>query len=55
MGHTALVQCGRRSGTEKSKVTVNTIGLSKVDIQMNGIQLAEVESFRYLGATLIKD
>ena len=41
--------------TEKSKVLVNSTTGSTAHISMNGEQLEEVGSFKYLGATLTKD
>ena len=41
--------------TEKSKVMVNTTIDITANINMNGERLEEVNSFKYLGATLTKD
>ena len=41
--------------TEKSKVMVNSTHNISASIFMNGEPLEEVNSFKYLGATLTKD
>ena len=46
---------GMEVSTEKSKVLVNSTTGSTAHISMNGEQLEEVGSFKYLGATLTKD
>ena len=46
---------GMEVSSEKSKVMVNSKEDSTASITMNGQQLEEVESFKYLGATLSKD
>ena len=40
--------------SEKSKVLVNSED-KRAEIFMNGVQLEEVDSFKYLGATVTKD
>lgn len=37
--------------TNKSKTTVNTVEQGKAEIHLNGMQLEEVQSFKYLWAT----
>ena len=46
---------GMEVSSEKSKVMVNSINSSTANITMNGQQLEEVDSFKYLGSTLTKD
>ena len=46
---------GMEVSTEKSKVLVNSTTGSTAQIFMNGEELEEVDSFKYLGATLTKD
>ena len=46
---------GMEVSSEKSKVMVNSPTREIGDIRMNGSQLEEVETFKYLGATLQKD
>ena len=46
---------GIEISSEKSKVMVNSVGNTTVQISMNGQQLEEVMAFKYLGATLTKD
>merc|ERR1712121_129522 len=46
---------GMEVSTEKSKVLVNSTTGSTAHILMSGEQLEEVDSFKYLGATLTKD
>lgn len=46
---------GMEISTDKSKIMINTTGDSSSNIYMNGQKLEEVDSFKYLGATLSKD
>lgn len=46
---------GMEVSHEKSKVLVNSMNDTSADITMNGQKLEEVNSFKYLGATLSKD
>ena len=41
--------------TEKSKIVVNSTNNISADISMNGQNLEEVTSFKYLGGTLWRD
>ena len=41
--------------TEKSKIRINSTNNISADISMNGQELEEVTSFKYLGAALCKD
>ena len=44
-----------KSEQKKSKMMTNSTSTISADINMNGQKLEEVTSFKYLGATLIKD
>ena len=46
---------GMEISTVKSKVMVNSTNNASVSIIMDGEELEEVSSFKYLGATLTKD
>ena len=46
---------GMEVSSEKSKVLVNSVRGTTAQISMNGQQLEEVTTFKYLGATLTKD
>ena len=46
---------GMEVSKEKSKIMTNSMSNISADISMNGQNLEEVTSFRYLGATLYKD
>ena len=46
---------GMEVSTEKNKIMTNSTSNISADISMNGQNLEEVTSFRYLGATLYKD
>lgn len=46
---------GMEVSTEKSKVLTNSVTNTTAHIYMNGQQLKEVDTFKYLGATLTKD
>ena len=46
---------GMEVSSEKSKVLVNSVRGTTAQISMNGQQLEEVTTFKYVGATLTKD